>query len=142
MANLAGRSRAPRVNSPARTLSLYLQPGVFTVWLGGWHLAPESFGPLLLLPGPKSGSARAGAAVIDRAATARILGTDPEQEMRQRQRLRVVGRSSTSRFVAVPIPPLLVGLDPSVRPRAQQRSRGRSDDREVVRQDNSSRGTL
>jgi hypothetical protein len=106
-------------------------------------LAPESFGPLLLLPGPKSGSARAGAAVIDRAATARILGTDPEQEMRQRQRLRVVGRSSTSRFVAVPIPPLLVGLDPSVRPRAaQQRSRGRSDDREVGRQDNSSRGTL
>jgi hypothetical protein len=27
-------------------------------------LAPGSFGPLLLLPGPKSGSAKAGAAVI------------------------------------------------------------------------------
>jgi hypothetical protein len=50
----------------------YLQPGSKTVWPGGWHFAPPSFGPLLLLPGPKSGSAKAGAAVIERAATARI----------------------------------------------------------------------
>src|SRR5215218_8762816 len=50
----------------------YLQPGSSTVWPGGWHLAPPSFGPLLLLPGPKSGSAKAGAADMDRAATARI----------------------------------------------------------------------
>ena len=53
-------------------LLAYLQPGVFTVCPGGWHFAPPSFGPLLLLPGPKSGSAKAGAAVMDRAATARI----------------------------------------------------------------------
>jgi integrase-like protein len=50
----------------------YLQPGSVTVWPGGWHFAPGSFGPLLLLPGPKSGSAKAGAAEIERAATASI----------------------------------------------------------------------
>src|SRR5215208_2310558 len=50
----------------------YLQPGSLTVWPGGWHFAPPSLGPLLLFPGPKSGSANAGAAEIDRAATARI----------------------------------------------------------------------
>jgi hypothetical protein len=49
-----------------------LRPGVFTVWPGGSHLAPPLFGPLLLLLGPKSESAKAGAAVIERAATARI----------------------------------------------------------------------
>jgi hypothetical protein len=47
----------------------YLQPGSKTVWPGGWHLAPPSFGPLLLLPGPKSGSATAGAAGMASAPT-------------------------------------------------------------------------
>src|SRR5215211_7081341 len=43
-------------------LPTYLQPGVSTVCPGGWHFAPGSFGPLLLLPGPKSGSANAAPA--------------------------------------------------------------------------------
>jgi hypothetical protein len=51
----------------------YLQPGSFTVWPGGWHLAPPSFGPLLLLPGPKSGSAKAVAGM----ASAPIASASP-----------------------------------------------------------------
>ncbi len=31
------------------------------VWPGGWHFAPGSCGPFWLLPGPKSGTANAGA---------------------------------------------------------------------------------
>lgn len=52
-------------------MASYLQPGSFTGCPGGWHFAPGSSGPLLLRPGPKSGSAKAHAAEIDRTATAR-----------------------------------------------------------------------
>ena len=62
-----------RCGAPAQLAAsvAYLQPGVFTVWPGGWHFAPPSFGPLLLLPGPKSGSATAGATGMPRAPTHR-----------------------------------------------------------------------
>jgi hypothetical protein len=36
----------------------YLQPGSLTVCPGGWHLAPASFGPLLLCPGRSPGQQR------------------------------------------------------------------------------------
>jgi hypothetical protein len=55
----------------SHTLAAYLQPGSFTVWPGGWHLAPPSFGPFELLPGPKSGSAATGAAGMASAPTVR-----------------------------------------------------------------------
>jgi hypothetical protein len=48
----------------------YLQPGSPAVVPGGWHFAPGSCGPLLLLPGPKSGSANAGAAPPTQSASA------------------------------------------------------------------------
>src|SRR5215211_8606941 len=63
-----------------RRLTGYLQPGSFTVWPGGWHLAPPSFGPLLLLPGPKSGSAKADAGIASAptaSATDTILRIKP-----------------------------------------------------------------
>src|SRR5215213_3517832 len=47
----------------------YLQPGSVTVWPGGWHFAPPSFGPLELFPGPKSGFA-AAIPLSPRASTA------------------------------------------------------------------------
>src|SRR5829696_5989586 len=50
----------------------YLQPGVSVVWPGGWHLptwGPEFPSPPPLLPGPKAGSPRAGAALIPSAHT-------------------------------------------------------------------------
>jgi hypothetical protein len=55
----------------------YLHSGRSLVWPGGWHLAPGSWGPLLLFPGPKSGSpkATAGSASIptDAAIAASFL---------------------------------------------------------------------
>ena len=54
---------------PVAASVAYLQPGSNTVWPGGWHLAPASFGPFWLLPGPKSGSATAGAAGMESAPT-------------------------------------------------------------------------
>jgi hypothetical protein len=60
--------------SPRRVAAsvAYLQPGSKTVWPGGWHLAPPSFGPFWLLPGPKSGFATAGAAGMASAPTDRM----------------------------------------------------------------------
>jgi hypothetical protein len=69
--NAAGAPRSPGAFA-ASFAAPYLQPGSLTVCPGGWHLAPPSFGPLLLLPGPKSGSATAGAAGMDRAPVARM----------------------------------------------------------------------
>jgi hypothetical protein len=66
------RADALKVSVSTTASFAYLQPGSSTVCPGGWHLAPPSCGPLLLLPGPKSGSAKAGAAVMERAATAII----------------------------------------------------------------------
>ena len=60
-----GSEPGPRANDSRGQVSeemTYLQPGSVTVCPGGWHLAPPSFGPLLLLPGPKSGSASAAGA--------------------------------------------------------------------------------
>jgi len=58
--------------APARhTVAAYLQPGSNTVWPGGWHLAPPSFGPFWLLPGPKSGAATTGAAGMASAPVAK-----------------------------------------------------------------------
>jgi hypothetical protein len=57
--------RTKRPEPPTRTPTLfatYLQPGVLTVFPGGWHFAPGSCGPFLLLPGPKSGAANAAPA--------------------------------------------------------------------------------
>ncbi len=46
--------RSPLVSGPPPELFVsYLQPGVVVVCPGGWHLAPGSFGPLSLAPGPK-----------------------------------------------------------------------------------------
>ena len=77
LAMLSDRDGPTRVHAivypaGAAVAASYLQPGVSTVWPGGWHFAPPSCGPFLLLPGPKSGSAKAGAAVMDRAPTARM----------------------------------------------------------------------
>src|SRR4051794_8092216 len=50
---------APRPRETAGRVATwaYLQPGVSTVWPGGWHLALASLGPPPLLPGPNDGSA-------------------------------------------------------------------------------------
>src|SRR5918995_1011011 len=53
------RRLLPISGPPPTRFASYLQPGVVVVCPGGWHFAPPSFGPLLLLPGPKSGSANA-----------------------------------------------------------------------------------
>ena len=67
--------RAPRkTGRPSgwsrRCCDPYLQAGKSLVCPGGWQIAPASCGPLLLLPGPKSGAATAGAAETARAAVA------------------------------------------------------------------------
>jgi hypothetical protein len=62
----------PRRSGIRPTASSYLHSGLSSVCPGGWHLAPGSCGPLLLLPGPKSGSASAtGAAEATPSVTAR-----------------------------------------------------------------------
>jgi hypothetical protein len=63
----------------ARPIPYYLplQPGTASCgpgpvpWLGSWHFAPPSCGPLLLLPGPKSGSATADAGIARAPAESR-----------------------------------------------------------------------
>jgi hypothetical protein len=48
----------------------YLQAGKSLVCPGGWHIAPASCGPLLLLPGPKLRAATAGVAETAKMAVA------------------------------------------------------------------------
>src|SRR5829696_3595943 len=66
----AAAAAPPRVFLTSYEPWFYLQPGSSTVCPGGWHFAPASFGPLLLLPGPKSGSAAAAAGIESAKAPA------------------------------------------------------------------------
>jgi hypothetical protein len=50
----------------------YLQPGVFVVWPGGWHLLLPVPPPL---PGPNDGSAYASGAATPRLSTAAVIAT-------------------------------------------------------------------
>lgn len=67
IAQAVSRRKGATVAAPPRVFltryesQFYLQPGSSTVCPGGWHFAPPSFGPLLLLPGPKSGFPKAAA---------------------------------------------------------------------------------
>jgi hypothetical protein len=72
--------RTPPSRAPGGHCLVLLQPGSSTVCPGGWHFAPPSFGPLLLLPGPKSGEALALDAELAQGANrvlTRATGIDP-----------------------------------------------------------------
>jgi hypothetical protein len=82
----------PFVSGPPPALfASYLQPGSVVVCPGGWHFAPGSCGPLLLSPGPKSGSANA-------APENDIISANMAAEVNNVMRLRI---SVTSFFLIV-----------------------------------------